>query len=75
MRTTVRLDEDVYLAVKSVAELRGVTFGEVLSELARQGLREPSRIRYDDDLPVFEVREGSPLITPDLVRDLLDDDD
>ncbi len=74
MRTTVRLDDDVYRAVKNVAEAKGKTFGEVLSDLARRSLHEPPRLRYEDDLPVFQVREGSPLITPDLVRELLDDE-
>jgi hypothetical protein len=74
VRTTVRLDDDVFRAVKHVAEARGKTFGEVLSDLARKGLEHPPRMRYDDDLPTFDVREGSPMITPDLIRDLLEDE-
>jgi hypothetical protein len=74
VRTTVRLDEDIYRVVKNVAEARGKTFGEVLSELARKGLDQPARIRFEDDLPTFELAEDSPLITSDLVRDILDDD-
>jgi hypothetical protein len=74
VRTTVRLEDDIYRAVKSLAETQGKTFGEVLSELARRGLERPPRIQYEDDLPVFEVPEGAPLITPDLVRELGDDE-
>jgi hypothetical protein len=74
MRTTVRLDEDIYRVVKTLAEARGRTFGEVLSELARKGLEQPARIRYEEDLPVFEVHEGAPVITPDLVNEIRDDE-
>jgi len=73
MRTTVRLAEDVYLAVKSVSKARGETFGEVLSDLARRGLESSTRIVYDDELPVFEVRENAPLLSAELVSQLRDD--
>lgn len=46
MRTTVRLDDDVLLAVQERARREKRTAGEVLSELARQALtgehRQPS---------------------------------
>jgi hypothetical protein len=74
VRTTVRLEDDIYRAIKSLAETQGKTFGEVLSDLARRGLDRPPRLQYEDDLPVFEVREDTPLITPDLVRELRDDE-
>ena len=38
MRTTLRLDDDVLLAVKERARREKRTAGEVLSELARQAL-------------------------------------
>lgn len=39
MRTTLRLDDDVLLAVKERARREGRTAGEVLTDLARQALR------------------------------------
>ena len=38
MRTTVDLDEDVLMAVKELARLKGESIGRVLSELTRKGL-------------------------------------
>lgn len=38
MRTTVDLDEDVLMAVKELARLRGESIGRILSELTRKGL-------------------------------------
>jgi hypothetical protein len=42
MRTTLDIDDDVLLAAKELARRRRCTAGEVLSELARQGLRAPA---------------------------------
>ncbi len=38
MRTTVDLDEDVLMAVKELARIKGESIGRVLSELTRKGL-------------------------------------
>jgi hypothetical protein len=42
MRTTLDIDDDVLLAVKELAKRQRCTAGEVLSVLARQGLRTPA---------------------------------
>ena len=39
MRTTLTLDDDVLAAAKGLAEQQRKTVGEVVSALARQGLR------------------------------------
>ena len=74
MRTTLRLAEDVYQAVKSLAEAEERTFGEVASELIRRGLRREPPIRYEQRFPVFDVAEDSPPITLESVRRALDDE-
>ncbi len=45
MRTTIRLDDDVMLAVKDRARRENRTAGEVLSELARQALTSSNAAR------------------------------
>ena len=70
----VRLEEEVLRAVKSIARDRGVSLGTVVSDLLRQALRLPERVAYDRDFPVFEVREGTAPLTPEMVRAALDDD-
>ena len=39
MRTTLNVDDDVLLAAKQKAALEGVSVGEALSAIAREGLR------------------------------------
>jgi len=74
MRTTINLEPDVLRAVKSLARDRGVSLGTAISDLVREALRPPERATYDMDFPVFEVREGAPPITPEMVKTALEDD-
>ena len=74
MRTTINLEADVLRAVKSLARERGVSLGTAISDLVRAALRPPERATYDMDFPVFEVREGAPPLTPEMVRSALEDD-
>lgn len=73
MRTTVNLDDDVLRAVRSLARERRTSLGDVISTLVRAALRPPERIEYEADFPVFEVREGTPPITPEMVESALED--
>lgn len=69
MRTTVRIDDDVYRAAASLAAERKSTVGKVLSELARRGLAPPAKVRERGGFPVFDVPEDAPPITPEMVRE------
>jgi len=74
MRTTLRIDDDVLRAAKTLASQQGESVGAVISELARQGLRREPQVRYEDGgLPVFEVREDAPVFGPAEVDRALDD--
>ncbi len=74
MRTTVRLDDDVFRAAKALAEARQESLGRVLSDLARRGLRPRAATAYRVDFPVFEVAEDAPVFGPEEVESALDDD-
>ncbi len=74
MRTTLRIDEDVMRAARSLARAEGRTVGEVLSDLARKGLQpSPPRRRSRSGLPAFDVPEGTAPLTPEMVREALED--
>jgi hypothetical protein len=73
MRTTLNLDDDVLRAIRSLARERGESLGAVASRLIREALRPPVRLEYTDDFPVFAVREGTPPLTPEMVRDAQED--
>jgi hypothetical protein len=72
-RTTLEIADDVLAAARTLAREKGHSIGQVISDLARRGLRPTDSYDEDHGFPVFEVREGAPLITPDDVRRALDD--
>lgn len=74
MRTTLNLDEDVLRAVKELAELRGSTAGQVLSELARAALvgkRATTTVR--NGVPLLRPTPDEALVTPAIVDQLRDE--
>ncbi len=74
MRTTLRIDEDVLRAARSLARAEGRTVGEVVSALARKGLQPlPPRRRTRSGLPTFDVPAGTAPLTPEMVREALED--
>lgn len=71
MRTTITLDDDVFDAAKSQALASGKSLGQVLSQLARRGLRASAQAAQTNGLPVFKVRSDSDIIPSSRSRDLL----
>lgn len=72
MRITVNLDEDVLRAVRSLARERRESLGEVISALVRSALRPLERVSYEADLPVFDMLESAPPVTPEMVESVLE---
>ncbi len=73
VRTTLELDDDLVAAARELAAAQRRSFGSVISELVRRGLR-PARVEADGELPVIRVPAGTPAITPQMVRRALDED-
>jgi predicted DNA-binding ribbon-helix-helix protein len=74
VRTTLDLDPDVLQAAKELAAVRGLTAGQVLSELARKGLESGRAARVRNGVPLLARRPAaSPRPTMKLVNDLRDD--
>lgn len=75
MRTTLALDDDVLIAARELARLENRSLGEVVSMLARAGLRpdgQGSELR--EGFPVFVVPSNLPPMTPELVRAAQEED-
>jgi len=72
MRTTVMIDDDVYVTIKEMAQHSGRTFGEVLSRLARKGLSAEPAFDVKDGVPVFRVPADAETIPGDRASELLD---
>jgi predicted DNA-binding ribbon-helix-helix protein len=68
MRTTLRIEDDVLRAAKSIAEMEEKTVGQVISELARKGLRPRPQEEAEMDFPVFSIPADARPITPEMVR-------
>lgn len=73
MRTTLDIDDDLIDAARELAAAERRPLGSVISGLVRRGLT-PARVEADGDLPVIRVPEGTPAITPQMVRRALDED-
>lgn len=74
MRTTLRIDDDVLKAARALAEAENRSIGEVVSDLARKGLRPDPQTRTDRGFPVFDVPEDIPPLTLEDVERALDDE-
>ena len=72
MRTTLDLDDDVLSAAKALAAHRGLTAGQVISDLARKGLAaDKPKARLRNGVPLFKRVHGR-IVTPQMVEALLD---
>ncbi len=73
MRTTLTLDPDIYRVARSLAGQRGESMGAVVSALARAGLQPREPVTRADGFPVFDVANDASPLTPEMVRDALED--
>ncbi len=71
MRTTLTIDNDVFEAARAMAASSGKKLGEVISHLARRGLKTRPETAKKNRLPVFRVSENAPVIPSDRAREIL----
>ncbi len=74
MRTTLSLDDDVFEAAQALADSSGKKIGQIISHLARRGLRADARAATKNGLPVFRVSPDAKVIPTQRARDLLAED-
>ena len=75
MRTTLVLDEDIYEVAAAQARSHKVSLGKAVSEMARRSL---VAVRLEEDsrgFPVLRAPTGSPRVTTEGVRQLIDEMD
>ena len=74
MRTTLTLDDDVLAAARGIACQQGRSLGEVISDLARDGLvpKGPAP-RTRNGIPLLERTTKSQPVTLEIVNQLRDD--
>ncbi len=59
MRTTLDLDEDIAQIARQLAEHRGGTMGQVISELARRGLEPKASPKMRNGVRLFTPKAGA----------------
>jgi hypothetical protein len=76
LRTTLTIDDDILVSAKALAVMERKTVGTVISSLARQALRStlPGRSAGSrNGIPLLPMRPGSPSVTPELIRQFLEE--
>jgi len=73
MRTTLDVSDDVLQAAKEIASTRGVSTGQVVSELLRKALQPARSRRVRNGVPMLIRPAGSPSITMAAVNRLRDE--
>lgn len=78
VRTTVRLDDDIYEEALRRSRTTGSSLGAVLSEMARHALRSDSQrmceAEKESRFPSFDVPPDTPQIPASRVQQALDED-
>jgi hypothetical protein len=75
MRTTLTLDDDVFEAARALMNASCRTLGQVVSELARRGLRSSAEYSRKNGLPTFRVGADAPIIPSERAADMLSEDE
>ena len=74
MRTTLNLDSDVLEAAKMLAAKERKPLGTVISDLLRRAVEPPPAPPLQrNGIPLFPVAQGARAVTPEIVKELLDE--
>jgi len=75
MRTTLAIDDDILTAARHLAEREQKSLGEVISELARQGLACGTRDSktVSNGIPLLPSLQAAVPVTLELVNQLRDE--
>ena len=72
-RTTLFLEDDAIKAARDLAARHGMSLGQAVSELVRQGAERPLITEERNGLKVLRLTKRSPRVTRALVDRLLED--
>lgn len=76
MRTTLQLEDDVFIHAKQLAAAQGKPLGAVVSALMRQGIqRTQPKLKTRNGFPVFDVPPGGRTVTLEDVKRAEEEDD
>ena len=67
MRTTINIEDDAIVMIKSYAEEREISLGQAASDLIHRGAESLPRFETKGGWVVFDVPAGTPALTSDAV--------
>ncbi len=71
MEVTLNLDDDVLVFAEEQAALKGMSVGEVISDLARRGMQEvPSKFRTRNGVALLPSLPGDRRVTSEMVYEM-----
>lgn len=73
MRTTLDIDDDLLVLARRLADQRGTSMGQVISELARSGLQPKAAPKTRNGVPLFPPKKSTRRPNLDLVNELRDE--
>lgn len=73
MRTTLDLELDVLQAAKEIGAARGMSAGQVVSELVRKALASTGTAKVRNGVPLLSRKAGAPPLTMAAVNRLRDE--
>lgn len=73
MRTTLDLELDVLQAAKEIGAARGMSAGQVVSELVRKALASSSKTKVRNGVPLLSRKAGAAPLTMAAVNRLRDE--
>lgn len=75
MRTTINLDQDVYLAARRLSDRRHKPLGAIISELVRSALTTTTpHTATRNGVALFPERKTKTIVTLELVNQIRDDE-
>jgi hypothetical protein len=75
MRTTITIDDDIFNIARQKAQKERVSIGHVISDLARQGIRNAQQIKGDRPIPKSKyavLGKRDEIITSEHIYKLMD---
>ena len=73
MRTTLAIDDDVFIAARAIAQQSRRSIGAVLSELARGALARPQPAEIRNGVPLLALSRPGTIVTLQIVNQLRDE--
>jgi hypothetical protein len=73
MRTTLELDDDLLAKARHLAQLKGITLGQVITELARKSLPAEAPEKVRNGVRLVQPRPGASRPDLLLVNELRDE--